>query len=95
MICDLSTFQPSSLSVRSARPSRASVRPQSRYSERTHSRHARSVWQTLVSKITRQRDEGTEQDPDHENFQEAVEHMVRALEKSTINKAAVGAMFLG
>ena len=83
---------PSRLSVRSA--SRASVRPQSRFSERTHSRHARSrlipLCQTLVSQFTGLRDEGSELDPDGENFREAVEHMVKALETSTINKAAVG-----
>jgi gamma-tubulin complex component 5 len=82
----------SSLSVRSA--SRASVRPQSRFSERTHSRHARSrlipLCQTLVSKIAGLRDENTEQEPDGESFPEAVEHMVKALETSTINKAAAG-----
>ena len=79
----------SSLSVRSA--SRASIRPQSRFSERTHPRHARSrlipFCQTLVSQITGLRDE---QDPDGDNFREAVEHVVKVLETSTINKAAVG-----
>ena len=69
---------PSRLSVRSA--SRASVRPQSRFSERTHSRHARSrlipPCQTLVSQFTGLRDEGSELDPDGENFREAFEHMV-------------------
>ena len=83
---------PSRLSARSA--SRASVRPQSRFSEWTHSRHARSrlipLCQTLVSQLTRLQDEGTEQDPDGKNFREAVENMVKALEISTINKAAVG-----
>ena len=82
----------SSLSVRPT--SRASVRPQSRFSQRTHSRHARSrlipLCQTLVSQITGLRDESTERDADGENFREAVEHMVKALETSTINKAAVG-----
>lgn len=82
----------SSLSVRSG--SRASVRPQSRFSERTHSRHARSrlipLCQTLVSQITGLQEEGTEHDSDGETFREAVEHMVKALETSTINKAAVG-----
>jgi len=75
----------SSLSVRS-------VQPQSRFSERTHPRYARSrlipLCQTLVSQITGLR-ENTEQDADGENFREAVEHMVKALETSTINKAAV------
>ena len=84
---------PSSLSVRPT--SRTSVRPQSRFSQRTHSRHARSrlipLCQTLVSQITRLRDESTEQqDADGESFREAVEYMVKALETSTINKAAVG-----
>jgi gamma-tubulin complex component 5 len=82
----------SSLSVRPT--SSASVRPQSRFSQRTHSRHARSrlipLCQTLVSQITGLQDEGTEQDADGENFREAVEHMVKVLETSTISKAAVG-----
>ena len=82
----------SSLSVRPT--SSASVRPQSRFSQRTHSRHARSrlipLCQTLVSQITGLREEGTEQDADGDNFRDAVEHMVKALETSTINKAAVG-----
>ena len=82
----------SSLSIRPT--SSASVRPQSRFSQRPHSRHARSrlipLCQTLVSQITGLRDEGTEQDADGENFQEAVEHMVKVLETSTISKAAVG-----
>ena len=81
----------SSLSVRPT--SRASVRPQSRFSQRTHSRHARSrlipLCQTLVSQITGLREEGTEKDADGDNFRDAVEHMVKALETSTINKAAV------
>ena len=80
---------PSSLSVRSA-----SVRPQSRFSERTHSKHARSrlihLCQILVSQIAGLREEGTEHDPDGESFREAVEHILKALEISTINKAAVG-----
>ena len=83
---------PSSFSIRPT--SSASVRPQSRFSQRPHSRHARShlipLCQTLVSQITGLRDEGIEQDPDGENFREAVEHTVKALETSTMNKAAAG-----
>lgn len=83
------------LSGLSIRPtSSASARPQSRFSQRPHSRHARSrlipLCQTLVSQITGLQDEGTEQDVDGENFREVVEHLVKVLETSTINKAAVG-----
>ena len=83
---------PSSLSIRPT--SRTSLRPQSRFSQRPHSRHARSrlvpLCQTLVSQITGLREEGTEQDAHGEIFREAVEHIVKTLETSTINKAAVG-----
>ena len=83
---------PSSLSIRPT--SSISVRPQSRFSQRQPQKHVRSrlipLCQNLVSQITGLRDEDAEQNIGGQNFREAVEHMVKVLETSTISKAAVG-----
>ncbi|CAK5275129.1 unnamed protein product [Mycena citricolor] len=69
-------------------PSSHSARPFSRLSQRPNSRHARSKLLPLCSTLVTQMTGLTEQSSDDDVFQNALEHAVKSLESTTLNKAA-------
>ncbi|KAK2465974.1 hypothetical protein APHAL10511_001615 [Amanita phalloides] len=85
----------SSLSARPRSNSGASTsRPQSRISRRPSSRHGHRTQlqpfaQALVTQIMGLREEGVPEDPEGQKFKDAVEFVLKSVESTTLNKAAV------